>query len=84
VVAAVNGTALGGGLEIALACHRRIVADDPRLELGFPEVTLGLLPGGGGVVRTVRLLGLVPALTEVLLRGQRLSPARGARARSGT
>ena len=58
VVAAINGSALGGGLEIALACHHRIVADDPRIEIGFPEVTLGLLPGGGGVVRTVRLLGL--------------------------
>jgi 3-hydroxyacyl-CoA dehydrogenase/enoyl-CoA hydratase/3-hydroxybutyryl-CoA epimerase len=76
VVAAVNGTALGGGLEITLACHHRVVADDPRLELGFPEVTLGLLPGAGGVVRTVRLLGLVPALTEVLLKGQRLRPAK--------
>ena len=76
VVAAVNGTALGGGFEIALACHHRIVADDPKLELGFPEVTLGLLPGAGGVVRTVRLLGLTTALTEVLLRGQRLRPAK--------
>src|SRR4051794_20495762 len=58
VVAAVNGTALGGGLEIALACHRRIVVDDDRIALGLPEVTLGLLPGGGGVTRTVRMLGL--------------------------
>jgi len=74
VVAAVNGSALGGGLEIALACHHRIVADDPRVELGFPEVTLGLLPGAGGVVRSVRLLGLTTALTELLLRGQRLRP----------
>ena len=47
VVAAINGSALGGGLEIALACHHRIVADDNRIELGVPEVTLGLLPGGG-------------------------------------
>ncbi len=76
VVAAVNGSALGGGLELALACHHRVVADDPKLELGFPEVTLGLLPGAGGVVRTVRLLGLITALTEILLRGQRLKPAR--------
>ncbi|MDR7273789.1 3-hydroxyacyl-CoA dehydrogenase NAD-binding domain-containing protein [Catenuloplanes atrovinosus] len=71
VVAALNGSALGGGLELALACHHRIAVDDPRLEVGFPEVTLGLLPGAGGVVRTVRLLGLVTALTQVLLRGQR-------------
>ncbi len=76
VVAAVNGTALGGGLEIALACHHRVVLDDPRLELGFPEVTLGLLPGANGVVRTVRLLGIQKALTEVLLQGQRLKPAK--------
>jgi 3-hydroxyacyl-CoA dehydrogenase/enoyl-CoA hydratase/3-hydroxybutyryl-CoA epimerase len=75
VVAAINGSALGGGLEIALACHQRIVADDPRIELGFPEVTLGLLPGGGGIVRTVRMLGLTTALTELLLKGQRHRPA---------
>jgi 3-hydroxyacyl-CoA dehydrogenase/enoyl-CoA hydratase/3-hydroxybutyryl-CoA epimerase len=76
VVAAINGSALGGGLELALACHRRIVADNPRTEIGLPEVTLGLLPGGGGVVRTVRLLGLMTALTEVLLRGQRHRAAK--------
>jgi len=71
VVAALNGSALGGGLELALACHRRIALDTPRLEVGLPEVTLGLLPAGGGVVRTVRLLGLVTALTQVLLKGTR-------------
>ncbi|MFI5839247.1 3-hydroxyacyl-CoA dehydrogenase NAD-binding domain-containing protein [Catenuloplanes sp. NPDC051500] len=71
VVAALNGSALGGGLELALACHHRIAVDDPTLEVGFPEVTLGLLPGAGGVVRTVRLLGLTTALTQVLLRGNR-------------
>jgi 3-hydroxyacyl-CoA dehydrogenase / enoyl-CoA hydratase / 3-hydroxybutyryl-CoA epimerase len=75
VVAAIGGAALGGGLEIALACHRRVVADDPKAVVGFPEVTLGLLPGGGGIVRSVRLLGVVDALTRVLLRGQRLKPA---------
>jgi 3-hydroxyacyl-CoA dehydrogenase / enoyl-CoA hydratase / 3-hydroxybutyryl-CoA epimerase len=75
VVAAINGTALGGGLEICLACHHRIVLDAPRLQLGFPEVQLGLLPGAGGVVRSVRMLGIVPALTRLLLRGQRLAPA---------
>lgn len=76
VVAAINGTALGGGLEIALACHHRIALDRRGLHLGLPEVTLGLLPGGGGIVRTVRLLGVLPALNEVLLRGQPLSPAQ--------
>ncbi|MEU4389628.1 3-hydroxyacyl-CoA dehydrogenase NAD-binding domain-containing protein [Kribbella sp. NPDC023855] len=75
VVAAINGSALGGGLEIALACHHRIVADDNRVELGVPEVTLGLLPGGGGVTRTVRMLGLQDALMKVLLQGQRMKPA---------
>lgn len=58
VVAALNGTALGGGWEIALATHRRIALADPKTKFGLPEVTLGLLPGGGGVVRMVRLLGL--------------------------
>jgi 3-hydroxyacyl-CoA dehydrogenase/enoyl-CoA hydratase/3-hydroxybutyryl-CoA epimerase len=75
VVAALNGSALGGGLELALACHHRIVADDPKIEIGFPEVTLGLIPGGGGIVRSVRLMGIVDALMKVLLRGQRLRPA---------
>jgi 3-hydroxyacyl-CoA dehydrogenase/enoyl-CoA hydratase/3-hydroxybutyryl-CoA epimerase len=78
VVAAVNGAALGGGLEIALACHHRIVADVPGVALGLPEVTLGLLPGGGGVVRTVRLLGIQSALLDVLLEGKRHKPAKAA------
>ena len=76
VVAALNGTALGGGLEIALACHHRIALDRPKAEFGLPEVTLGLLPGGGGVTRTVRLLGIADALTKLLLKGQRLRPAQ--------
>jgi 3-hydroxyacyl-CoA dehydrogenase/enoyl-CoA hydratase/3-hydroxybutyryl-CoA epimerase len=76
VVAALNGAALGGGLEIALACHRRIALDNPKAQFGFPEVTLGLLPGAGGVVRTVRLLGIAEALMKVLLQGQRLKPAQ--------
>jgi 3-hydroxyacyl-CoA dehydrogenase/enoyl-CoA hydratase/3-hydroxybutyryl-CoA epimerase len=75
VVAAVNGAALGGGFEIALACHHRIVVDDPKAVVGFPEVQLGLLPGAGGVVRTVRMLGITDALLRLLLQGQRLKPA---------
>ncbi|MEA2197713.1 MAG: 3-hydroxyacyl-CoA dehydrogenase / enoyl-CoA hydratase / 3-hydroxybutyryl-CoA epimerase [Solirubrobacteraceae bacterium] len=74
VVAAVNGAALGGGLEIALATHHRIVIDDAKIQLGFPEVQLGLLPGAGGVTRTVRMLGIVNALLQLLLQGQRVRP----------
>ncbi|MEH1028313.1 3-hydroxyacyl-CoA dehydrogenase NAD-binding domain-containing protein [Micromonospora profundi] len=74
VVAAINGSALGGGLELALGCHHRIVLDNPAIEIGFPEVTLGLLPGCGGVVRSVRLLGVTDALSNWLLRGQRRRP----------
>lgn len=76
VVAAINGTALGGGLEIALACHRRIAVDDPGLKVGLPEVTLGLLPGGGGITRLVRMVGVERALMDWLLQGT----ARDARA----
>jgi 3-hydroxyacyl-CoA dehydrogenase / enoyl-CoA hydratase / 3-hydroxybutyryl-CoA epimerase len=72
-VAAINGAALGGGLEIALAFNHRIAAAG-RYEIGLPEVTLGLLPGGGGVTRTVRLLGVQSALMDVLLQGQRYKP----------
>jgi 3-hydroxyacyl-CoA dehydrogenase/enoyl-CoA hydratase/3-hydroxybutyryl-CoA epimerase len=75
VVAAINGAALGGGLEITLACHHRIVVDDPKAELGLPEATLGLLPGGGGVTRTVRMFGIQSALMDVLLQGPRFKPA---------
>jgi 3-hydroxyacyl-CoA dehydrogenase/enoyl-CoA hydratase/3-hydroxybutyryl-CoA epimerase len=76
VVAAINGAALGGGLEIALATHHRVIVDDPKAVVGFPEVQLGLLPGAGGVVRTVRMLGIVDALMQLLLQGQRLRPAK--------
>ncbi|MFE6616718.1 3-hydroxyacyl-CoA dehydrogenase NAD-binding domain-containing protein [Amycolatopsis sp. NPDC057786] len=76
VVAAINGAALGGGLELALATHHRIAADVKGSQIGLPEVTLGLLPGGGGIVRTVRLLGIQSALLNVLLQGQRHRPAK--------
>ncbi|MCA1782615.1 MAG: enoyl-CoA hydratase/isomerase family protein [Intrasporangiaceae bacterium] len=75
VVACINGAALGGGLELALACHHRIVVDDPSITLGLPEVTLGLLPGGGGVTRLVRMLGITDALMGWLLQGQQRKPA---------
>ena len=74
VVAAINGAALGGGFEICLATNHRIVVDDNRVEVGLPESTLGLLPGGGGVTRVVRLLGLQSALMDVLLPGTRFKP----------
>ncbi|MCH8861664.1 MAG: enoyl-CoA hydratase/isomerase family protein [Proteobacteria bacterium] len=74
VAVAINGTALGGGLELALACHYRVVTDDDQILLGLPEVTLGLLPGGGGTQRLPRLIGLKQA-AELILSGRRISPA---------
>ena len=76
VVAAINGAALGGGLEIALACHRRIAADVKGSQIGLPEATLGLLPGGGGVTRTVRMLGIQNAFVNVLSQGTRFNPKK--------
>lgn len=72
VVAALNGTALGGGWEIALATHHRIALNDPKTKFGLPEVTLGLLPGGGGIVRMVRLLGLQNSL-PFLMEGKQFN-----------
>src|SRR3954463_4715609 len=74
VVAAINGAALGGGLEIALATHHRVIVDDAKAGLGFPQVQLGLLPGGGGVTRSVRMFGIANALLQLLLQGQRHRP----------
>lgn len=79
VVAAINGAALGGGWEICLACHHRIALDDQTLQIGLPEVTLGLLPGGGGVVRMVRMLGLEKAL-PYLLEGKKVRPQQALQA----
>ncbi|MCB2255398.1 enoyl-CoA hydratase/isomerase family protein [Pseudomonas chlororaphis] len=79
VVAAINGAALGGGWEICLACHHRIALDDKSLQIGLPEVTLGLLPGGGGVVRMVRMLGLEKAL-PYLLEGKKVRPQQALQA----
>ncbi|MBT9486051.1 MAG: enoyl-CoA hydratase/isomerase family protein [Rubrivivax sp.] len=75
VVAALNGHTLGGGLEIALACHARLALDDPRLKIGQPEVKLGLLPGGGGTQRLPRLLGMQPAL-QIMAEGNDLTPQK--------
>ena len=73
VVSALNGSALGGGLEIALATHHRIASDAKGAKFGLPEVTLGLLPGGGGVTRVTRMLGIQDALMKVLTTGKQFS-----------
>ena len=77
-VAAVNGIAMGGGLELALACRARIVTDDPRLQLGVPEVRWGLLPGAGGTQRLPRLAGFATAM-DLLLSGRSIDPATAVR-----
>ncbi|WP_148862381.1 3-hydroxyacyl-CoA dehydrogenase NAD-binding domain-containing protein [Marinobacter fonticola] len=73
VVAAINGSALGGGLELCLACHHRVVLDDDSIQLGLPEVTLGLLPGGGGTQRLPRIIGLEPSF-PYLMEGKKANP----------
>lgn len=78
VVAAINGSALGTGFEVALACHHRIVIDDPKIRLGHPEINLGLMPGGGGVIRLMWLLGIEKAYT-ILTSGHRYSPKEALR-----
>jgi 3-hydroxyacyl-CoA dehydrogenase/enoyl-CoA hydratase/3-hydroxybutyryl-CoA epimerase len=77
-VAAIHGFALGGGLELALACRYRVAVGDERLSLGLPEVQLGIHPGFGGTVRTVRLIGVRPAM-ELMLTGR---PVRAEKARA--
>jgi len=74
VAAALNGTTLGGGLEVALSCHHRVAADNPKARFGFPEVTLGLLPGAGGTQRTPRLTGM-QAAAPLLMEGKRIKAA---------
>lgn len=74
VACALNGLALGGGLELALACHYRVVVDHPKIQLGMPEVMVGLLPGGGGTQRTPRLIGLQNA-AMMIIQGKALDPA---------
>jgi 3-hydroxyacyl-CoA dehydrogenase/enoyl-CoA hydratase/3-hydroxybutyryl-CoA epimerase len=66
VVAAIHGACLGGGLEWAMACHYRVVANDPRTQLGLPEVQLGVIPGAGGTQRLPRLVGIAAALDLIL------------------
>lgn len=78
VIAAIDGAALGGGLEVALACSYRIATDSPRTKLGLPEVQLGLLPGAGGTQRLPRLVGLRAAL-DLMLTGRQLDARRARR-----
>jgi 3-hydroxyacyl-CoA dehydrogenase/enoyl-CoA hydratase/3-hydroxybutyryl-CoA epimerase len=75
IAVGINGAALGGGYEIALACHHRIALDDNSVQVGLPEAMLGLMPGAGGVVRMVRLLGMQEALT-LISQGKRLKAAQ--------
>ena len=79
VVAAINGTALGGGWELCLMSHARFCLNDDKILLGLPEVTLGLLPGAGGVVRMTRMLGLKNALPYVM-EGKLFAPEAGLKA----
>ncbi|MEZ5042665.1 MAG: 3-hydroxyacyl-CoA dehydrogenase NAD-binding domain-containing protein [Saprospiraceae bacterium] len=79
VVAAINGDALGAGFELALGCHHRIVVDNPALRLGLPEVNLGLIPGSGGVIRLMWLLGIERAYS-ILTNGHRYAPKDALRA----
>lgn len=73
-VAAINGLALGGGYELCLACHRRIIVDDPKAVVGLPEVTVGLLPGSGATQRLPRMIGVEQSLAP-LLEGKTYAPA---------
>ncbi|MCX4029548.1 enoyl-CoA hydratase/isomerase family protein [Endozoicomonas sp. SM1973] len=76
VVAAINGAALGGGFELALSTHYRICLNQPSIQLGLPEVTLGLLPAAGGITRMVRLLGIEAALPYIQ-QGKKFNPQQG-------
>jgi 3-hydroxyacyl-CoA dehydrogenase/enoyl-CoA hydratase/3-hydroxybutyryl-CoA epimerase len=79
VACAINGLALGGGLEIALACHHRVLSDEPAAAVGLPEVKVGLLPGAGGTQRLPRLIGIEKSL-PLLLEGAQIPPAEALKA----
>jgi len=72
VVAAINGSALGGGYELCLACNHRVAFDDPSVKIGFPECNLGLFPAGGGVVRLTNLIGVQPAM-DIILQSKQMT-----------
>src|SRR3546814_596758 len=71
------GTCVGGGFELAMACHRRVVGDSPKTQLGLPEILIGLFPGGGGSQRMTRLMGVQAALMY-MLQGKLFRPAEAA------
>lgn len=73
VACAIEGTCVGGGFELALACHRRIVGDSPKTQLGLPEILIGLFPGGGGSQRLPRIMG-VQASLMYMLQGKLFRP----------
>ena len=75
VIAAIHGACLGGGLELALACHKRICTDDAATRIGLPEVLLGLIPGSGGTQRLPRLIGM-PSALDLMLTGKKLDARR--------
>src|SRR5690606_12790347 len=77
VACAIEGTCVGGGLELAMACHRRVVGDSPKTQLGLPEILIGLFPGGGGSQRLPRLMGVQAALMY-MLQGKLFRPAEAA------
>ena len=79
IVAAINGACLGGGLELAMACHARVCSDNPKTALGLPEVQLGLLPGGGGTQRLPKLVGVQKAL-DMMLTGKQLRASQALKA----
>lgn len=74
-VAAINGHALGGGLEVCLACHYRVAVDDPKIKIGFPEIKVGLFPGGGGTAKAPYLMGIQNAMTAIL-KGTEYPPSK--------
>lgn len=78
VVAAINGSALGPGFEMALACHHRIVVDQPDIQLGFPEVSFGLIPGAGGIIRLLWLMG-IEGTYRILSSGRAFNPGEALR-----
>lgn len=80
VVAALNGLCLGGGFELALACHGRVLVDDPKAVVGLPEVNVGLLPGSGGTQRLPRIAGAKVAL-DLLLSGRAVKPSEAVKLR---